>query len=259
MAESTELRDVPAEVSRILELAGTLAGWNGDLSVRNVATSGNSGTAESIIAALRDLEDGIVQVAVVGGADTLLAEDTLWWLQNTGRLKTPAFATGLEPGEAAVFFVLGLPARGAPRSESPLARILGVWLAKESHSRLSGKPPRGDGIANLLEEMADVAGWKPGTLSWVISDQNGEVYPAQEWGCAQVRLRPSSPHLSEPALWYPARAFGETGTVSGAVGLALAVRAYQRNYAPSRSAGILSSDLASSRAAILVGAPEAGR
>ena len=73
-----------------------------------------------------------------------------------------------------------------------------------------------------------------------------------EWGNAVVRLVAQSPRFAEPVLWYPAASFGDTGAASGAVALCMAIRAFERGYAPAQTATIISSADGSNRAAVRV-------
>ena len=56
-------------------------------------------------AAMKDLNAGRVELAVVGGADSLLHSEHLHDLLAAGRLKTDLTTAGLIPGEAAAFLV----------------------------------------------------------------------------------------------------------------------------------------------------------
>jgi 3-oxoacyl-[acyl-carrier-protein] synthase-1 len=87
---------------------------------------------------------------------------------------------------------------------------------------------------------------------WFITDQNGELYRATEWGNVVVRLVGYSQAFADPVLWYPAASFGDTGAVSGAVAICMAVNAFARGYAPAQTVAILSSAEDPSRAAVLL-------
>jgi 3-oxoacyl-[acyl-carrier-protein] synthase-1 len=102
---------------------------------------------------------------------------------------------------------------------------------------------------------AVASAWEREARPWIISDHNGELYRAYDWGHACVRLRPAYAQLAEAGPWHPCEAFGDTGAASGAVGLIMAMAAFRRGYAPARSAMILSSSDGPGRAAVQLGSP----
>ena len=54
------------------------------------------------------------------------------------------------------------------------------------------------------------------------------------------------------SVWLPATGFGNTGAASGAVGLCVAVRGLQRNYAPAPVVAVLSASDGAERAALIL-------
>lgn len=241
----------------LLEKAARLSGWRGEPSLRFVTTAGHTGVAEALRAAFADLYNGHVEVAVVGGLDSLLDEDTLRWLEFRGRLKTPNVPGGLQPGEAGAFLVLE-PWQDARQRG---ARIFGILkelsFGEETRSLLGAQTPLGVGLEEVLAPIAKNAGWADRHIVWIISDQNGELYRATEWGNALVRLVANFKAFEEPVLWYPAASFGDAGAASGAVSLCIAMSAFDRGYAPSREATIVSSADGLQRAAMLFMQPTA--
>jgi 3-oxoacyl-[acyl-carrier-protein] synthase-1 len=100
---------------------------------------------------------------------------------------------------------------------------------------------------------------QPGEPLWFITDQNGETFRAYEWADFVLRVRDRFPAVMEAPLLYPAVAFGDTGAASGALGLALAVRAFARGYAPARTAVVFSASYEGLRSGIRVEAPPPAR
>lgn len=241
----------------LLEKAARLSCWRGEPSLRFVTTAGHTGVAEALRAAFADLYNGHVEVAIVGGLDSLLDEDTLRWLESRGRLKTPNVPGGLQPGEAGAFLVLE-PWQDARRRG---ARIFGILkelsFGEETRSLLGAQTPLGVGLKEVFAPIAKSAGWADRHIVWIISDQNGELYRATEWGNAIVRLVAKFKAFEEPVLWYPAASFGDAGAASGAVSLCIAMNAFDRGYAPSREATIVSSADGLQRAAMLFMQPTA--
>jgi len=226
---------------RLLQTLAGLNGWPNKPLLNFVATSGHTGIAEALARAAEDLRQGQVDAAVVGGVESLLDEDTLAWLHNTGRLKTSGIPAGLQPGEAAAFFLLETLSSARAREARVFGYVQHVCLGKESRTLLSGDPPIGGGLVEVLTEVADSAGWEDTQPVWLIVDQNGEPYRATDWGNAIVRIVAQSQAFTETALWYPATSFGDTGAASGAVSICMAASAFERGYAPAQTVGIVSS------------------
>ena len=125
-------------------------------------------------------------------------------------------------------------------------------LADEAGALLDGARSTGAGTSSVLVDVFGRQGVGP---YWVISDHNGENYRAMDWGHAVARLAGHGPDLADPAVWYPAMSLGDTGAASGAVALCLATAGFERGYAPSASAAVLSVAEGGGRAAVLVRGP----
>jgi hypothetical protein len=94
-------------------------------------------------------------------------------------------------------------------------------------------------------------------MSWVISDMNGELYPAHELGNALLRVRQNVPSIGSLLISFPAICFGDTGATSGALALLVGISSFQRGRVPADDALILSSGLGGQRAAALLTRPDA--
>jgi 3-oxoacyl-(acyl-carrier-protein) synthase len=241
--EAREVRAEPLDDSwahTLLAEAAQLSGWSGKSELRFIATSGNTGVAQALEKAIVDLDAGKIDVAIVGGVDSLLDEEILVWLESTLRLKTPDMPTGLQPGEAAAFFTVETARQGGLETKA-LGRIQAVYMGMEPSSLFSGEPPVGEGLAMLMDKTAQSAGIDKSETPWFIADQNGESYRAMEWGHALVRLIHDWPGLDNAVLWYPAMSFGDTGAANGVVAICIAVRAFERGYAPAYSVNVIAS------------------
>lgn len=232
--------------ARLLKAVAPLCGWKCEPSTRFVSTAGHTGVAEALGQALNDLRSKQTPVAIVVGLDSLLEISTLDWLERRGRLKTPSTPTGLPPGEAGVALMLEPLAVVLARGGTPLGVIESVQFADESNHLITGAPPLGRGIAELLVRERDhVATEGP---PWVVCDQNGEDYRALEWGNSLVRLVAECDAFGQCQVWYPAASFGDTGAASSAVGVVMALTALQRGYAPAPRAMVLSASDSPKRA-----------
>jgi len=208
-----------------------------------------AGGLNCIALAQKDLDAGLVATAIVGAADSLLDEATVTWLHSTNRLKLSDMPIGLMPGEACAFLALSNAA------QDPDGEITGVGLSLEPKTLWSGATSVGEGLADALQQVAEGAAWKQSTLAWLISDQNGEAYRANEWGHALARLRGGWPALESPVVWLPAASFGDTGSASALVAVCTALQAFQRGYAPAQSAVVSSSSEADLQAALSLTSP----
>lgn len=242
----------------ILDLAMRLNEWTTSPLIRFVSNVGQAAGPEAFAAAVRDLKSGRVRSAIVGSVDSLLDESTLVWLQVTERLKRDGVPTGLSPGEAGAFLLLETTEVAAARRATPMAEVVTVATGSEARSILSGEPCLGDGLATTLRAVASEAGWQNRTPAWVVTDHNGEVPRAREWGYALVRLLPSYPGLEAPIMWYPAVSLGDTAGSSTLVAACLVTTAFRRRYAPSPTATIVATSDGPTRGAVVLRAAEHG-
>jgi 3-oxoacyl-[acyl-carrier-protein] synthase-1 len=251
-AAEPQLESMPQAAGQaLLTKAAELVGWPCHPNLQFVSGSGHTGVAEAVAQALSDLCSGVVSSAVVGGVDSLLDEQTLGWLQATGRLKTGAAPAGVQPGEACALLYLEPQPVGLHRT---LALISGVWISWETGTFLSGHPAVGAGLSQALTQAALYAGSRTTDRTWVITDQNGEDYRASEWGATVCRIAARCPAFLDTTLWYPAVSFGDTAAASGAVSICLAARSLDRGYAPAPAAFVSSSSDGPLRAAMLISA-----
>jgi 3-oxoacyl-[acyl-carrier-protein] synthase I len=249
LEQATDFGPQPSDSSfayALLAGAAAQAGWPSRIDLRYVSLAGHAGGAQCVACAQRDLDSGRVALAIVGAVDSLLDQDTLAWLRSANRLKLSGIPVGLMPGEACVFLALSVA------EEKALGEISRVSLTPEPKTLWSGATSVGEGLAKALEQVAESAGWRQSAPAWIISDQNGETYRANEWGHAIVRLRGAWPALDNPAVWAPAASFGDTGSASSLVAVCTALQALERGYAPAESAVVISSSEAELRAALVI-------
>src|SRR5690606_27877314 len=165
------------------------------VELRHLALSCRTAFVEALLRAAEDLASGRVQTAVVGGVDSLLDDFTLNALLQTGRLKTSADPTGLQPGEAAAFLAL----EATPDdSRPPMAVVIDKVASTENE-----EPSRGEGLARAILDLHESDASHATEPIWIVSDHNGEARAAEEWGQALCRAAPlfADRQLIE---WYPA-------------------------------------------------------
>jgi 3-oxoacyl-[acyl-carrier-protein] synthase-1 len=233
---------------QLAQQALRLAAWPGLALQRHMSMSGHCAGIEVLAAAATDLAQGAVEVAVVLAVDSLLDEDTLRWLNRTGRLKCDAAPTGLRPGEAAVALAL-LPSRDAPLLRPPHTQLTRMAFDLDERPLIDGGVSIGDSLARALDAALAGPVRQP---PWLLSDHNGEVYRANEWGCALTRLRAGHPGFDALDAWYPALSFGDTGAASALLAVGMVLQAHARGYAPAPAALIAASSEGAHRAALLL-------
>jgi hypothetical protein len=236
------------QARNILTRAAALAQWPVEPTFAFLSTHGHAAGLDAIRAASLDLAAGRIEVAVVLAVDSLLNQETLSWLHQNNRLKCDGMPVGLQPGEAGV--AVALTMRSGLIHASAQGVTLGeVQLEAEPLSLLSGAATRGEILARVVEQA-----WRSSNTQhpWILSDQNGEEFRAMEWGHALVRLRGQNAAFSAPEMWYAASSFGDTAAASALVNLCMAVRSWQRRYAPAGAALITAASDGIQRGALMV-------
>jgi 3-oxoacyl-[acyl-carrier-protein] synthase-1 len=237
-----------AAARRIVAKGAASANWpGGDVTPAFISVSGHAAALQAVAAAMRDLASGVTHTAVVLAVDSWLDEATLEWLDATGRLKRDGMPVGLQPGEAGVAIAL---TSSRPRGQAPAVRGA-VSEAHETRTLLSGATTVGEALAQVV---AQATASSPTKTAWIVSDQNGEVYRATDWGYAVVRLRAQFEQFADPVVWYPAASFGDVGAASALAGMCVAERAWLRGYAPAPTALIVAASDGPLRAAVALSA-----
>lgn len=214
------------------ELLGTYEAILGevlDLPVQSIQTvpGGPSGAAPALDRASAMLAAQTVERVVIVAVDSLADAHSIDWLAKADRLKSDERPDGLAPGEAGACIMLETEASARARgavAEGWIRR----WTIAVGQATESSRPAHHQGkvlaesLLPLLEEVSPFGGD-------IYSDQNGEVWRAQEAGSALIRLRP---HLRDEVSWhYPATSIGDIGAASALAFICLGVRSLVRGYA----------------------------
>lgn len=181
---------------------------------------GNPGAAVAVRLGLQELESARLERVLVVAADSQLDPTALQLLAEENRLKTSEAPLGLQPGEAGACLLLERPGSAQQRGAKRLAFLSGVATAQEKDHYFSGKPNPGAGLAECIGEVLERACPSGSFEGDVYLDLNGEQWRAQEWGMAQVRLKP---RLEASAVHLPCVTLGDIGAASGALGACLAI------------------------------------
>lgn len=217
---------------------------------------GDTSVLDAVHHAAARLASGAWSACLLVAADSLLEPGTLQWLAAHRRLKCEANPLGLRPGEAGVCLLLEPVGGPSVTGGEPLATVEGVALAVEEHTQRAGATSTGLGLGSAVAQLGEATG-RTGSMGWVISDMNGELYGGNELGHAHIRARRSDPSFGTAGSVYPAASFGDTGVASGALALVLGIAGLERHRIPGDRVVILSTDLDGRRAAALLAHPRA--
>lgn len=226
-------------------------GWHQVPLLRHLAMSGHTGFARALEQACIDLQSGQIDVALVGGVDSLIDEDLLAWMEETCRLKTPDEPAGVQPGEAAAFVVLESEGHAQARQARAHVVLRGLAFGQETNLHGAEDPPTGKGLASALHKVIGGIRFKHQLPLWCLSDHTGEPYRAMDWGSAEVHITDAHKANIVGDMTYAAASFGDTGAASGAVALCMAACAFERHYAPAPLAALVSSADSGDRAVVL--------
>jgi len=169
---------------------------------------------------LKSNEDALL---IIGGIDSLLAEDTLTWYEDDERLKSDTLGRnhGFSPGEAVGFTIIESLQGARRRKKKPLVEIIGLGLANEPAPFLSSEPSRGEGLTTACRiALADHAGVQ-NEIATVMSDLNGDFFSMKEWSYTEIRCFGDA-HDSRTLL-HPADCLGSVGAAFGAILMNIAV------------------------------------
>ncbi|MEP7120931.1 MAG: hypothetical protein ABJE95_08485 [Byssovorax sp.] len=234
------------------ELLSELAQRSGaaiDLAASISVRADNAGFALALEEAALRLAAGAPGV-LVGGLDSYFDPAVLAYLDDQRRLHSEHADSGFVPSEGAAFFWMGrADARieGDPaRAARPIAVISRLETGREE-AVVTGEPILGAAMTELARRALAGAGR---SVSWVVTDVNGERHRVREHAAVEMRLIDDlgidHRHDRFPAM------LGEVGAATGALHLAVVTTLFRVGAAPARSALLLNYSEGAERAAILV-------
>ncbi|MGK2925333.1 MAG: beta-ketoacyl synthase N-terminal-like domain-containing protein [Lysobacterales bacterium] len=193
------------------------------ITVAKLVPAGRAAALQAIRTAAEALEQGQVDLALVGGVDSWVSPRALLWLRANGKLAEYPRRTGMMPGEAAGFLALERLERAQGRGARVYARVT-------ASSGRHEPTPYGEASNALALAQAVRAVWSDVVDEHILmlTDQNGERYRATEWCFAESK---ALNYYSNLQWLTPANCIGDTGAASGAITLAWAVTALHRGYA----------------------------
>jgi len=189
-----------------------------------VVAQGRVGGVVGMLQARQMLQQGRCSRVIVAGVDTLLVSSTLAAYDEEDRLLRRDNSNGFIPGEAAGAILLGSYQKDSP---APLL-FRGLGFAREPAPFGSGKPLRGDGLAQAIRGALDEAGLDLKDCDHRIADLSGEQYRFKEAALAIARLLRDRKVMF--SLWHPADCIGEVGAATLPAMLAMLFYAACKDY-----------------------------
>jgi 3-oxoacyl-[acyl-carrier-protein] synthase-1 len=187
-----------------------------------ILPSGRASVLQAVRTAASAFEQNLIDVAIIGAADSWVTPRALSWLRANGKLAEFPRRTGTMPGEAAGLIALESPQHAAQRGAHAYAYVCAS--AGRFETVKWGEP--NNAIA-LSQSIQSVAAGVNEPKAVVISDLSGERYRALEWVMAQSK---AMWYYNTMVHWNPANCMGDTGAASGAVMLAWAAWALRKGY-----------------------------
>lgn len=187
---------------------------------------GHAGALRGLKLAKEALTTGQVDHCVVGGVDSLLNESDIERLRATYRIYRPDNPQALVPGEGSAFMLVS----AGNRHRHNLARLLGIGVARETDTVLDARYSQGRGLQHALTLALQDAQVAESTISFRVSDMNGERYRAWESLLAEARFY-RTPRCCLVS-WYAATSVGDIGAATSALAVVTAVVGIAKGYAP---------------------------
>jgi len=224
-----------------------------DIERSRVFPNGRAGAFLALAQALTDLSRAPEPSILVGGVDSFLDEGLLTALDREGRVLAEDVGDGFIPGEGAGFVLVVRPDSTGDSLAPPLARVDAVATGQEPGHRYGAEPYRGEGLAEMIQNLLASPNIPDLPIRSVMAGFNGEFFGAKEWGVTLIRN--SDSFATDLEMFHPADSFGDTGAAHGALLLGLACIGLSRGSTTGPCLVWSSSDI-EQRGAALLGKPE---
>jgi 3-oxoacyl-[acyl-carrier-protein] synthase-1 len=176
------------------------------------------------------LRKKLCNYCIIGAVHSWLDTDTLAWLDEKRRLKSPGNPDAFVPGEAAAFLVLETRANAAIRKKEAYAECMPPVAGEEKHTIWVDTPCTAEALSTCLRGVVGELGKRDRKPEVVLCDLNGESYRSTEWSYAMTKVfRDGQP---VPPLIHPADCLGDVGAASGGVLIGLAAAAMKMDLVP---------------------------
>lgn len=191
--------------------------------------AGHAGGLMAVASAAVAVSRDEIQAALVLGVDSYHDPETLDVLLRHRRLLGPGRPSGFAPGEAAGACLV-TSERHAQRSGWPIQGVLrGAATAVEAETLLTDGPCLALGLTASLQAVIGCFESPKAIFTDVYCDLNGERYRSEEY--LYALLRTQNAFVEPHAYVSPADCWGDVGSASGPLFVALAVSAARRGYA----------------------------
>lgn len=203
---------------------------NAQISINSVHTllNGHSAGLLALERGRQILSVGNAEFCLVGGLDSYIEPETLEWIEDNDQLHQPANAWGFIPGEAAGFCLICLKNTAKRYNLMVRAELVSIATAIEQNRIKAETICLGQGLTRAVK---DVTKYLPqdSKVNYMICDQNGEAYRADEFGFMLTRL---SDLFEDPSDYLaPADCWGDVGAASGPLFINQTCAAFEKGYA----------------------------
>jgi 3-oxoacyl-[acyl-carrier-protein] synthase-1 len=214
--------------------------------------SGHASALRAMEGAYEEIVKGAADVAMVVGADSYLAPETLLRLDADRQLHSVGQSWGFIPGEAAACCVL-MSNSFAKTSGAPLlGEVVRVASAEEKNRIKTKTVCTGDGLSAAYRGALEALP-RDLLVDHLYCDLNGEPYRADEFGFAVVRHSQRFRNAGE--FRAPADSWGDVGAASGLLLAALALAPSKRPGPPAQHILLSTSSEQGDRCAALLRTP----
>jgi 3-oxoacyl-[acyl-carrier-protein] synthase I len=198
----------------------------------------------ALMQARKLLTDQVVPHVLIAATDSLIHWPTLSAYDQEQRLLTASNSNGFIPGEGAGALLVG------PEFKDRNLICTGVGTATEPAALGSDLPLRGEGLAQAIRAALLESGCAIHQFDFRIADLSGEQYYFKEATLALARIMRVT--KEEFDIWHPAECIGESGAVAGLASVAIALNAWEKEYANGPNILCHAANDAGQRAAILL-------
>jgi len=212
-----------------------------------VLQDGGAGVFQGIKHATKLLANEIVSSCIIGGVDSMINEVDINRLIESHRLSGVENAQGVVPGEGAAF----VRVTNNTNTSAYLANIFGVGFGIESDNVLGNRYSQGRGLEEALLQASDISSIREASISFRVSDMNGERYQAWESLISECRFYRS--RRENFPCWYTAAFVGNIGVAASSLLLIIAAVGMYKGYAPGTRAMCEASSDEGLRGACIVG------
>jgi 3-oxoacyl-[acyl-carrier-protein] synthase-1 len=230
----TEFEGLPIEISEV-----------------NVSVGGHAAGLLALATGTEYIQQEVFEACLVGGVDSYFQPDTMEWLDANRQLAGTVSRSAFVPGEGAGFCLLMAERAWKRVGLSPLARVLGVAIGRETKLIKTSDVCLGEGLTATVQNAVSSLILPTETINDIICDINGERYRGEEWGFVCLRL---AQYFDEPGAYRsPADCWGDMGAASGPLFVMLACQAATRGYAKGPRTMVWASSEGGQRGAAVLG------